>query len=155
MVAATPGECSASLSHAQGTLCTLTLQTSDPRVPTMIGNRQGAPGAPVPVPGATSYQNNIFAGMCSFVKIHYIGQRISNRCLKNIHIRDIDGKEFAEREINATSVFISMMPMNFIFGFTKNDLQEKKLRPIKDAFIASRSDVHEDHRRRRGGVIKR
>ena len=41
-----------------------------------------------------------------------------------------------------------MMPMIFIFGFTKKYLKEKKLRPIKDAPIRSRLDVPSDHRRK-------
>ena len=42
----------------------------------------------------------------------------SDRCLKNRHIRDINGKDLEASKTNATSVFISMMPMIFIFGFT-------------------------------------
>ena len=42
------------------------------------------------------------------------------------------------RKTNATSMFISMMRMIFIFEFAKKYLQEKKLGPIKDAFHALR-----------------
>ena len=49
------------------------------------------------------------------------------------------------RKTNTTSVFISMMRMIFIFGFAKKKLQAKKLRPIKDASMPSRSDVYPEH----------
>ena len=54
------------------------------------------------------------------VKIPYIGQRISNRCPKNVHIRDIDGKELEERKTNAISEFISSMKMILVLGFATN-----------------------------------
>ena len=37
---------------------------------------------------------------------------------------------------------------DFIFGCTKKYLQAKKLRPIKDAPLRARSDIHPDHRRK-------
>ena len=52
------------------------------------------------------------------------------------------------RKTNATSVFISMMRLIFIFGFAKKYLLEEKLRPIKDEFLPSGSVVHSDHRRK-------
>ena len=48
-------------------------------------------------------------------------------------------------------MFIAMI---FIFGFAKKYLQEKKLRPIKDASMPSGSDVHPDHRRKYKGITK-
>ena len=88
------------------------------------------------------------------VTIHYIGQRIFPRCPKNIHIRGIDGKELEDSKTNAARVCISMMPMIFIFGFTKKYLLDKKLQPIKDASVPSKSDVHADHRWKYKGIIK-
>ena len=52
------------------------------------------------------------------------------------------------RKTIGTSMFISMMQMIFIFGFAKNYLLGKKLRPIKDASMPSGLDVHPDHRRK-------
>ena len=70
------------------------------------------------------------------VKIHYIGVGIPERSRKNVGFWDFGEKCTFDRKTNATRVFISSMPMIFIFGFAKNYLLEQKLRRFYDTIWA-------------------
>ena len=63
----------------------------------------------------------------NLVKIHYIGEWISARTQKKQEISEISYWGWKDRNLIATSVFVSMMRMIFIFGFAKKYLLEKKL----------------------------
>ena len=66
------------------------------------------------------------------VKIHYIGEWIPKRSRKNRRFGGFEQMRAFLRKTKATSVFISMMRMIFIFGFAKIYLLGKKLRRFYD-----------------------